>query len=82
MSAVVPFPRTRDRRFIRRHALRMAESAPSTAEKLLAHQLRIQTDTMRKRGIDERLIEQERRAIEGAIRGELWRVVLTPEGAA
>lgn len=80
---VVPFPRTRHRPFVQRHARRMAEYPPSTAEKHLAAQLNIQRDTMLKRGIATAIIDRELRALETAIRTELWHLVLrTPGGAA
>jgi hypothetical protein len=59
----------------------MAMLPEQTAERHLAHQITIQVDTMRKRGVDEELIERERRALEVAIRATLWRMVLSPGGA-
>ncbi len=82
MAEVVPFPLTRRRAFIRRQAARIADAAPKTGEKLLAHSLRQQAATMTRRGIAEGIIERECRALECAIRAELWRVVLQPGGAA
>jgi hypothetical protein len=78
---IVPFPRHRNRRFVRRHAARMAELSPVTAEKHLRHQLSIQVETMLKRGIDPDAVERERRSLETAIRAELWHLVLMPGGA-
>jgi hypothetical protein len=37
---------------------------------------------MTRKGIASDLVERERRALEYAIRAELWRHVLTPDGAA
>jgi hypothetical protein len=60
----------------------MAELSPATAEKHLAAQLDVQRATMVRRGIVPDLIEKQLRALECAIRTELWRVMLTPGGAA
>lgn len=82
-ARVVPFPRVRNREFIRRHARRMTEMNQAAGEKHLQRQLELQMDTMRKRGIPEPIIVAEARAVECAIRAELWRVVMqTPGGAA
>lgn len=82
MAEVVPFPRVRDRRYAVRHARRMAMLPEKTAEKHLAHQLNIQVETMLKRGIDPELIEQERAALELAVRIELRRITLSSGGVA
>lgn len=71
---VVPFPRVRNRRFVSKHAARMATLPVKTAEKHLAHQLHFQAQTMARRGICPDLIEREISALERAIRLELWHV--------
>src|SRR5215203_5436015 len=58
-AVVIPFPVTRRRDFIRRSAARLAETAPNTAEKLLAHTITIQIETMARRGIAPDLITQQ-----------------------
>jgi hypothetical protein len=60
----------------------MAKLPQKTAEKHLAHQLQIQAETMARRGIDPEAIENEIRALECAIRAELWHVVMSGGGAA
>ncbi len=82
-SAIVPFPRVRNRTFISRHALRMAEFNPAAAERHLERLLRDQSDLMRRRGISEAVIAGEARAVECAIRAALWHLVMrNPGGAA
>ncbi len=81
-ASVIPFPRVKNRAFITRHAIRMTEMAPDKGEAHLRRLLEQQTEVMRKRGIAEPVIADEARAVEAAIRAELWRVVLTPGGAA
>ena len=82
MAEIVPFPLTRRRAFISRHAARIADAAPKTGEKLLAHQIRQQAAALARKGVAADIVERECRALEAAIRAELWRVVLQPEGAA
>lgn len=82
MGIVIPFPRTRDRSFVERHAARIAAARPDTGEKLLAHCLAVQAETMARRGIPGDIIGREMRALEGAIRDAMWRSVLTPGGGA
>ena len=81
-AAVLPFPRVRDRNFLTRHATRMADLEQATAEKHLANQLRIQAETMARSGIAPDLIAREVRSLELAIRGVLWRLVLSGEAGA
>lgn len=83
MAEIVPFPRTRNTAFIRRHALRMAEFGPAAAERHLERLLNDQMATMRKRRIPEPVITAEARAVESAIRAALWHLVMqNPGGAA
>lgn len=81
-AAVIPFPRVRNRVFVTRHAVRMTEMAPDKGEAHLRRLLDQQMDTMRRRGIPEPVIVEEARAVEAAIRAELWRVVIFEGGAA
>jgi hypothetical protein len=62
MASVIPFPLTRRRAFIRKHAARIAAATPATGEKLLVHQIRIQALTMATRGISCDIIEAECKA--------------------
>jgi Family of unknown function (DUF6074) len=83
MSGVIlPFPRARDRGFVARHAALMESSTTDAAERHLFTQLDVQRRTMLKRGIDPDVAEEHIRALELAIRVELWRRVIRPGGAA
>lgn len=81
-ARIVPFPRVRDHSFIRRHARRMTEMAPAKGEAHLRRLIEQQMDVMRRRGIPEPVVVDEARAVESAIRAELWRVVIFEGGAA
>ena len=82
MAEVLPFPLPRRRDYVRRQAQWVLAVNPEAGERRIAKQVGIQRDTLLSRGIDPRLVDQQCSALEAAIRAELWRVVLAPEGAA
>jgi hypothetical protein len=59
----------------------MADASPRTAEKLLAHGVQIQVDTMTRRGTAPDLIAREAKALETAIRCELCRLTILGDTA-
>jgi hypothetical protein len=84
-ATITPFPSARRGAFIRKHAERMTTLTPTHSDAHLRHQLKIQADTMRRRGISEETIAREIRSLESSIRTELWRLVLLadqPSGPA
>lgn len=84
MSAIIiPFPRSRDRRFIRRHAGHMASaSTTAKADGHLQRELNIQRETLERRGVAEDVIRAELMAIEGYIRAACWTMLMAPGGVA
>jgi Family of unknown function (DUF6074) len=78
-SKIVPFPQIRRRRFVMRHAIRLARLPHKTAEKLLAGTLRQQVEAMARKGIPAAVAERESHNLESAIRAELWRQILRPD---
>lgn len=84
MSAIVlPFPRSRDRRYVRRHAGHMAiASTTAKAEAHLQRQIQIQRETLQRRGVMPKVIEAELRSVEGNIRAECWGLLIAPGGVA
>lgn len=82
MGTIVPYPRTRHRPFVLKHARNVAGKRADVGERYLADQLQIQRETMLKRGIAPEIVEQEVKSLELAIRAAIWRCVLTPGGAA
>ncbi|TDR89123.1 DUF6074 family protein [Enterovirga rhinocerotis] len=81
--SVHPFPRCRHRPFVEKHAANVAYMGRAAGEKYLAQQIDVQRKTMLKRGIEPTLIEVEVKALESAIRSELWRIIMqTPETRA
>ncbi len=81
-SVVVPFPRSRDQRFVVRQAQHAAELNPDAGERHILQSVKVQAAAMRRRGIAPDLVERESKCLEGAIRAALWRAVMrTPGGS-
>jgi uncharacterized protein DUF6074 len=78
-SEIVPFPQIRRRRFVMRHAIRLARLPHKTAGKLLAATLRQQAEAMTRKG-PAAVVERESRNLESAIRAEIWRPILLRPG--
>ncbi len=81
-ASVVPFPQVRRRRFIVKTAVRLAGLSPRTADRILVTTIQQQAASMARKGIAAELVERECQALEAAIRAELWRAVLIPDGRA
>lgn len=82
-AAILPFPRSHDRRFIRRHAGHMAAASTTVkAEAHLQRQLKIQRETLERRGVVSEHISAELITVEGHIRAECWSLLLAQGGAA
>ena len=77
---VVPFPQRSRHGYIARHAALMLQLSPRSAEGHLGAQLRIQANTMRRRGIAEHIINREINALEQAIRTAMWRLTFGLRG--
>jgi hypothetical protein len=83
-ASMIPFPSVRRRAYVVRHAMRVANLSHMAGEKHLAAQLKIQAETMARKGIAPGLIAADLKSLECAIRAELWRLVMMtkPGGAA
>lgn len=81
-AAILPFPLARRRDLVRKQAGLFARSAPRAAENLLGLALDTQRKALLRKGCDPAAAEAQVQALEGAIRAEVWRIVLTPVGAA
>jgi hypothetical protein len=76
MSAqIIPFPIVRRRSYIAKQAEQMACMKLEAAARYLKHQLQVQRDAMRRRGVAEALIEREIKNMEAAIRREFETIV-------
>ncbi|WP_372422841.1 DUF6074 family protein [Salinarimonas chemoclinalis] len=81
-ASVHVFPIARRRDFVARHAARMAELSPRAAEKHLETQMRIQRETMQRRGVAPDVIDRELASMAGAIRAALIGIGGSEGGAA
>ena len=80
MTAIVlPFPIVRRHGFIQKQASHAALMNPDSGVRYLQHQLDIQGETMRRRGIDEDLIQRELRCMRHALQDAFAGNVLQPK---
>jgi hypothetical protein len=82
MAEILAFPLARRRALIRKQAAWFGEQTARGAERNLGRQLEVQADALLRKGVDPDQVAREIAALEGAIRAEVWRLVLTPGGAA
>ncbi|KRR11287.1 hypothetical protein CQ12_05525 [Bradyrhizobium jicamae] len=75
-ATIVPFPLDRRRTFIERQANRAAELNPDAGERHILYQLEVQRAALRRKGVDDALIERELRCMESAIRASLQRLLM------
>ena len=72
--------RFRSAEYIRTHVKYVLGMTAEKGEQHVIRNLGIIENTLRQMGVNEKAIGAELRIIEGAVRAELWRRVLTPEG--
>lgn len=75
-ASLIPFPSRRRIGFIHRHARRLTELSGRSAERYLTQQLRVQAETMLRKGISPELVARERQHLETAIRAEAGRLIV------
>lgn len=79
MAEVLAFPLARRRDLVRRQAEWFCGQSHRAAEANIFRQLQVQRNTLLAKGVDPVTVEREVRALESAVRAEVWRLVLTPE---
>jgi Family of unknown function (DUF6074) len=72
-AAVLPFPIARRGAFIAKQASHAAMMHPDAGIRYLRHQLDVQAEAMRRKGIEEDLIQRELRCMGYAIRAAFAR---------
>jgi hypothetical protein len=71
MTAIVfPFPIVRRRAFLRKQAAHAALINPDAGFRYLQHQLDVQAEAMRRKGIAEELVQRELRCMRTALQAE------------
>ena len=77
-ASLIPFPAARRHAFVHKLAAQMLAREPHVAEAHLRQQLEYQCRVLRRKGIAEDVARRELRALDSAVRAELWRLVMTP----
>lgn len=76
MAEIITFPASRRVGLIRSVVGTMLHRSPSAAENYLAYRLRAHAEALARRGIGADILNDDCKALESAIRGELWRRVM------
>lgn len=66
--------------YIRRHVAHVLTRGAEQGEAHIVRNLNCIRENLEEMGIDSDAIDQEVRSIEAAVRAEIWRQVLTPDG--
>jgi hypothetical protein len=66
-ATIIPFPLVRRRAYISKQAEQMACMSDVSAARYLQHQLQVQREAMRRRGVADELADRELQAMEAAI---------------
>ena len=82
MAEMLPFPLARRRAFVCRHADIAWSYDAEAGERHIQRQVKEQTATLTRKGVSDERVEAEGKALEAALRAEMWRHVMMPGGAA
>jgi hypothetical protein len=80
-ASIVPFPIAKRIDLIHSVARRMLELPPDRAERHLEFSIDRQARVLRRRGIDQEVVDREVAAFVAAVRTEIWHRVLSPQEA-
>ena len=78
-AVIVPFPIARRRVFIRKQAKLASLMNPEAGVRYVHHQIDVQAEAMRRRGIDEALIQRELNCMRRALQAQFAGNVQQPE---
>jgi hypothetical protein len=72
--------RYRDAAYVKRHVAHVLTRSAEQGEANVVRNLKCIRENLEEMGIDKDAIDAEVRSIEAAVRAEIWRQVLTPDG--
>lgn len=78
-AKIIRFPLARQRPLVTKLARQIGAQLPARTEKTLRAELQRRIDALHRQGLSDQAVEREVRALESAIRTELWRFVLLPD---
>jgi hypothetical protein len=78
-AKIIRFPLARQWPLVSKLARQMAAQMPARAEKTLRSETQRRIDALHRQGLSDQAVEREVRALESAVRSELWRLVLLPD---
>jgi hypothetical protein len=78
-ARIIRFPLARQWPLVSKLARQMAAQMPARAEKTLRSETQRRIDALHRQGLSDQAVEREVRALESAVRSELWRLVLLPD---
>src|ERR1700738_4536986 len=84
-ARIIRFPVARQCPFFSKRTRKMAPQMRPGAERTLRTELQRRIDALHRQGVSDQAVEREVRALESAVRSDLWRLVLlpdVPDGAA
>lgn len=79
MAMIQPFPSHRRVGAVRRLARQMLDYSEASAERLLQSRLRKHEACLAAKGIDPTLVSEDVERFRGAVRGEIWAIVMRPQ---
>ena len=82
MAEVIPYPLARRVDLVRRQADRVLELDAAAGDRHILRQVDVQRQALLRKGCDPNAVEAQCQALEGAMRAEVWKIVLTGRGGA
>jgi hypothetical protein len=76
---IIPYPAARRHQLVSSIARRSLELGAVAGERHIARSLELQGTVMRRKGIAEHLIVRETRALDSAVRAQMWNAILLPK---
>ena len=75
---IIPYPAARRHHLVSSIARRSLELGVVAGERHIARSLELQAKVLRRKGVSQHLIVRETRALETAVRAQMWNAVLLP----